>query len=359
MHLARLRAENFRLFEHLSLQPHRRLNFIYGPNAAGKTSLLEAIFVLGRGKSFRGQSPAELAGAAGRHWALRTERAGDDDAPAERLGAAWAPDTGVALRTGSEAVSIASRVRQLPVQILEPEMHRLLQDGPAYRRSFLDWGVFHVEPAFWPAWRRFQRALRQRNQTLRQALPDAAVAAFEPELAAAATAVDGLRRAHLEAIAPRARALIGELLETGEWAFDLAAGWAAGRDYAGLLAAHRERDRRMGTSVEGPHRAELRIRAGGIPARQRVSRGQQKLLIAALLLAQAEAIQAATGAAPILLVDDLAAELAPAFLARFVQVLERYPGQLFVTAFEAPPRATAAAPAAAFHVEHGCLTPAA
>jgi DNA replication and repair protein RecF len=355
MWLGDLRAENFRLLEPMSLRPHRRCNLVIGPNAAGKTSLLETIYTLGRGKSFRGHSPAELAGPSGRRWSLRG-RIHRDESPGVNALVNWdAAGTHLSLEPGGE-VSALDLVRALPVQILEPGMHRLLQDGPSYRRSFLDWGLFHVEQDFYPAWRRFQRALRQRNQALRTSASASAVRAWHAELAGAGTRLQELRAVHVTGLEARFRALVHELLGLDDAVLDLLPGWPRDRDYATALDAGLPRDQKMGTTVEGPHRAELRIRVDAHGARNRVSRGQQKLLIAALLVAQAERVGAATGSAPLLLVDDFAAELADAFQLRLAAVLGRYEGQVWITSFERNAALDTLPEAAMFHVEQGRIS---
>lgn len=355
MHLAQLRAENFRLFQRLSLRPHPRLNLVVGANAAGKTSLLEILYCLGRAKSFRGNSPAELAGPAAKHW-IAAGKLEQPDQPEIALGVRWRSGQ-TEIRYGNAHAAAADLVRALPVQILEPSMHRLLQDGPGYRRSFLDWGVFHVEHSFHSIWRRYQRALRQRNQALRGRGGDGEVRAWETELVSAGLELDRLRREHLARIAPAAGGLIGELLDIRDWKLELRSGWNAEAPFEQRLRSQLARDRRMGMTVEGPHRAELLIRLDDHAVKNRISRGQQKLLIAALLLAQCTLILEKTGRPPILLVDDFPAELAELFQARLLAALKRYPGQIFVTAFERSGPLHTLADAAMFHVEQGHLTP--
>lgn len=354
MRIVQLRAENFRLFQKLSLQPHCRLNFFFGPNAAGKTSLLEAIYTLGRGKSFRGSSPVDLAGVDGRHWLLFGRVQETAEAPLHQLGVRWASGA-TEVRVDTQAAKTLDLLRLLPVQILEPGMHRVLQDGPTYRRSFLDWGVFHVEPSFLPAWRRYRRSLRQRNQALRQGASDRELAVWEPELADAGDVLEGLRRAHLDRIRPTIARNIRDLLDEGDWQFELQSGWARGSSLREALAQHRGNDRRLGTTTPGPHRSELRIRAGGHAIKHRISRGQQKLLISSLLLAQSKEIGLCSGRYPVLLVDDFGAELADRYQAALLSALRRYPGQVFVTAFERAGVLADPVDAAMFHVERGVL----
>lgn len=356
MSLAHIRAENFRQFSSLSLRAHRRLNLILGANAAGKTSLLEVLYTLGRAKSFRGNSPAELAGPQAKHWWVSGKQETDDQ-PACMLGVKWmAGETQI--RYGQAYAATADLVRALPVQILEPGMHRLLQEGPSYRRSFLDWGVFHVEHSFHDCWRRYQRALRQRNQALRRRASAREISVWDLELTASGLELARMRREHLGQLEPGAGALIQNLLSVQGCSLELQPGWHAGSTLQERLSSQLERDRRAGMTVEGPHRAELRIRLDDHQVKNRISRGQQKLLIAALLLAQCQLILARTGRPPILLVDDFPAELAEPFQAALLVALREYAGQVFITAFEQTGPLKQVRDAALFHVEQGRVTPA-
>lgn len=355
MRLLQLKAENFRLLQSLSLQPHGRLNFIFGANAAGKTSFLESVYVLGRGRSFRGSSPQDIAGVAGSHWVVFGRTQNEQETARQSVGLRWTGSE-TEVRIDGQAATSLELLRTFPVQILEPGMHKVLQEGPTYRRSFLDWGVFHVEPQFMSLWRRYRRALRQRNQLLRGAADDRELAAWEPELAEAGEALDGLRRGHLDSIRAAVASRVGELLGEGEWSFELHSGWPRGLGLREALAKQRTTDRRMALTQQGPHRAELRIRANGRAAKNRISRGQQKLLIAALLLAQCEEIGSRSGRSPVLLVDDFAAELADAYQTPLLAALRAYPGQVFVTAFERGGVLAQDIDCAMFHVERGALT---
>lgn len=356
MSLAHIRAENFRQFSSLSLRPHRRLNLILGANAAGKTSLLEVLYTLGRAKSFRGNSPAELAGAHAEHWWVSCKQETDDQ-PAHTLGVKWVAGE-TQIRYDQAYAATADLVRVLPVQILEPGMHRLLQDGPSYRRSFLDWGVFHVEHSFHDTWRRYQRALRQRNQALRRRASAREVSVWDIELTTAGVELARLRREHLNQLEPGVGAMIKKLLSVQGWSLELQPGWHAGASLQERLSSQLDRDRRAGMTVEGPHRAELRIRLGDHPVKNRISRGQQKLLIAALLLAQCQLILTHTGKPPVLLVDDFPAELAEPFQVALLAALREYPGQVFISAFEQTGPLKRLQEAALFHVEQGRVTPA-
>jgi DNA replication and repair protein RecF len=349
----RVAGENFRLFERFELRPAEGVNLILGPNAAGKTTLLEAMFAVGRGRSFRAAAP-ELAGPAGPHWQVQGDVAARG-VPARRLAVGWSA-SGAAIRTDGAETSMQDRLREVAVQVLEPDSHRLLEDGPVYRRRYLDWGVFHVEHRFFAAWRRYQRALKQRNHALRLRADADEIAAWNPELVEAGEEIHAQRQAHVLALhAPLVR-ILEALLPGCEWSLELSAGWPTGKSLAESLAEHLEQDRRQGVTAGGPHRAELKVRLAGRSAKHQASRGQQKLLIAALLLAQAALIAAHAGRPPILLVDDFPAELGPAFQARLLAQLAAYGGQVFVTAIERSAALENVDKNAMFHVEHGSVS---
>lgn len=354
MHLAQLGAENFRVFERLSLRPHRRLNLVYGDNAAGKTTLLEMIYCLGRGKSFRGSSLQDCAGPAGRQWRVKG-RFEVPEVPVQVLLAAW-DSGGLKLQRNAQEVGRLELVREYPVQILEPGMHKLLQDGPGYRRGFLDWGVFHVEHRFHPAWRRFSRALRQRNLALRQKVSGAEIQPWSVELAAAGEEIQHYRQAQIDAVRERLGALILHLLGTDDWTVELHPGWSLQDGLLETLNQRLPRDRQLGMTQDGPQRAELRLRLHQRHAKASISRGQQKQMIAALLISQCELIHQQSGRAPLLLVDDFAAELGEEYQQRLLGVLQAYPGQVFISSFERSGPLRQVRDCAVFHVEHASVT---
>lgn len=354
MAVALLRGENLRLYRNLQIEPHRSLNLIVGDNAAGKTTLLEALFVAARGRSFRAQNLGELSGASGASWnsfiELRSETR------VTKLGIGWSRH-GLEMRLNeAKDTKLSDVVRAVPLQLIDPMAHRLLDDGPAYRRSFVDWGVFHVEHQFLGVWRRYQRALRQRNAALREGLGEKAVEAWNEELVVSGETLTQMRERHVEQSKPSfsewARRLLGDIEVAAEWH----RGWSALESFRETLDRNLAQHQKLGTTIQGPHRAELKITLGDMKAKGRVSRGQQKMLIAAMVLAQAELLIGEGVVPPILLLDDFASELAPEFQTRLAEALMAYPGQKFVTAFETPAAFTQSE-SAMFHVEQGTVRP--
>jgi DNA replication and repair protein RecF len=354
MSLRRLEVRDFRCIASAELEFDSRCNLISGANASGKTSLLEAIFFLGRGRSFRTARNETLI-RKGTPELLLAGRfdAGGGTRP---VGVRYSREGFEARAAGNRIGSLAELATILPVQAIDPEVHRLVEEGPQERRRYLDWGVFHVEPRFVEQWRRYQRALKQRNAALRAGLPEAVVRAWDPELLESGTLLAASRRDYFVHLQPHVAAL-GERLLGLSLELSLSDGWAAGTDLVTAIDHAWPRDRERGTTHVGPHRADLSIRVGGELARDRVSRGQQKLTASALLLGQLRCDEALGSTTAALLVDDPAAELDEANLERLISVILELPGQLFVTALEPDMMSFRRLPVARrFHVEHGKVT---
>jgi len=349
--LQRLDIEGFRCIESGELEFDARCNVISGENASGKTSLLEAIFFLGRGRSFRTSRSEALIRKGSPSLVLRGRAA--REGRSQLIGLRFGRD-GLEARAGGEKIrSLAELAVLLPVQAIDPEVHRLVEDGPQERRRYLDWGVFHVEPSFVDHWRRYQRALRQRNAALKLGQAAALIRAWDQELVESAETVTGYRARYLAGLRPHVSAL-GEQMVGAPIDLALHRGWNAELGFAEALAAAWPRDLERGVTSVGPHRADLAIRFGAELARDRISRGQQKLTAAAMLLGQLrhDAEQGSQVAA--LLVDDPAAELDAAHLERFLELVLALPAQLFITSLDPDNPSIRALPAGhRFHVERG------
>jgi DNA replication and repair protein RecF len=354
MSLERLAVEDFRCIERAELELDLRCNLISGENASGKTSLLEALFFLGRGRSFRTARNEALI-RTGRDRLLVTGRLADTTGR-HAIGMRFGRE-GMEARFGGRAVQgLAELAQRLPVQAIDPEVHRLVEGGPQERRRFLDWGVFHVEPRFVDHWRRYQRALRQRNAALRAGESPSAIRAWDPELVETGEVVAEHRSCYLVSLAPAVREagrrLLGADLDIG-----LLRGWPADVSLGECLDQSFERDVRRGMTHAGPHRADLSVRFAGQVARDRVSRGQQKLAASALLLGQLRCDAELGSRVAVLLVDDPAAELDSGSLSRLMAEVLDLPSQLVITALDSGHPVLQGLPAGGrFHVEHGAVT---
>lgn len=337
MNLVRLQIEQFRGFDRAELELGPGLNLFTGGNGAGKTSLLEAVYLLAYGRSFRGAvrdgvirrgQPAlrvfaELVDAHGRSRRLGLERSGRE---------------ALARVDGQAVAGLGDLYRQIAVVCFEPGSHALIGGGSEHRRRFVDWTLFHVEPDFLPVWRRTQRALRQRNALLKVPGPQdlAALEAWDLELAEAGERLTQLRQTWLERFVPTLRATAARLLPgVGEARLQFQRGWAAGEEtLASALRNARGRDAVLGHTTVGPHRADWSLSYAALPGRETFSRGQEKLTALACVLAQAQTYAADMGIWPILCLDDLASELDRAHLGWVFQWLATLPAQWLLTGTE-------------------------
>lgn len=351
MPLGWFRAENFRCLAAVEIELDPGANLFVGPNASGKTSLLEAAFFLGRGRSFRSRRRDSLIRHGQPEFLLAGRTYG---APAPMaLGVRAGREATEWRLGGAPAGGIADLAEQFPAQVIDPEVHKLLEEGPGRRRRFLDWGVFHVEPTFLDNWRRYHLALRQRNAALKQERGDSDLAAWEQELAPPGEELARQRDRYLARLSgPLER--IGLALLDRPIGLVHGAGWDRDKGLLETLGEGRVRDRRYRATQAGPHRGDATIHVGGRPAKDQVSRGQQKLVAAALMLAQLEIQEQHRPGRSALLLDDPAAELDRENLARLMAIVQGLPAQLWVTSLR-PEIPGLPAGARVFHVEQGTV----
>ena len=352
-----LQITNFRNFSEVSITPCSGLNLIYGANGSGKTSLLEALHLLSTGKSFR-SSLVEPLIKEGEKSATVFCATRDQN----RIGLTKPRNQKHQLRLNEENQRNWDQVaRLLPTQVLDATSFELLEGGPKARRRFMDWGVFHVEPGFLEHWRRASKSIANRNRLLKSGIPNTVeLDAWDRELASSARAIDEARCAYLDELLPVFRGIYQELVGNAEkLRITYKRGWAEDSDLESLLGANRETDLRYGATQSGPHRADLDIKLGSHRALEILSRGQEKLLVCALKIAQGLVLTREIGRDCIYLVDDLPAELDPQNRQRVMSQLAATGAQLFVTSVEATSieLETLSLPEVAkFHVERGIIS---
>jgi DNA replication and repair protein RecF len=338
-----------RCLREVELDLHPQRNFIYGPNGAGKTSLLEGIFVLGRGRSFRTRQMRRLVQHGRDGFAVFGEVL--TEGATRRIGVAYRAGRLEKKIDGQPATGMAQLAELMPVHSIDPSMHALVEGGPSERRRFLDWGVFHVEPNYLDTWKRYRRVLSQRNAALKRGAGGAEVRAWSQALVEAGADIDASRSAYLSRLAPYVTAF-GERLLTRHLALDYRRGWPADERFENALAASEVRDRQNGSTEVGPHRAELVLRLGEHRVQDEASRGQQKLTAAALILAQVAVETVDRPSRSVLVVDDPAAELDAQSLERLLAATTDLPAQLIFTALS-PAHLAPPAGQPVFHVERG------
>ncbi len=354
MSLTHLAINRVRNLDAVEMAPCDQINLIVGENASGKTSLLEGIHLLSLARSFRSTSIQHVI-----------QRDHPTLTVFGRIRGQGGQTTAIGLEKGRDLTRIRINQRTahktsdlaavLPVQVINPDIHRILEQGPRYRRQFLDWGVFHVEHSFLPTWQAYHKVLRQRNAALKSRSRPGEIQYWDAQLIEQGERLTQLRRDYLTALQPwlerYSQALLGSV---PDWYYQ--PGWNQEQDLRTALARGFERDRQQGFTQSGPHRADLSIRQDRQAVQNHFSRGQQKLLASAMRLAQIAQFRAVREQIPVLLVDDLPAELDPERRARLLGLLVESGAQLFVTATEAGLLEPGEQQMIKmFHVEHGVV----
>ena len=322
---------SFRNLTNFKVQNLSKANLIIGPNGVGKTSILEAIYFLSLGRSFRTSLFKKIIQNEQDHFIVQASLMNGS-----KLGIQKNYDGGSIIRIDEETKkNIAENALLLPVQVIDPEAFSLLQSGPEARRKFFDWGVYQAFPHFYDYWREYQRLLRQRNAAIRNQMPLEMIVIWDPQLIKVTKTIDLLRRAYLERFSPVFSKYFETLLGDAYLSIDLNyhPGWRD--DYAEALSGRVQRDLELGYTFSGPHRFDLKIKTeSGCMASDFFSRGQQKLTVIALKLAQAALCSEEKQKKVIFLLDDIAAELDAVRRNQLADLLKAISCQYFITGVE-------------------------
>jgi DNA replication and repair protein RecF len=335
MTLKRLLVQNLRNLSSVDISPSPDVNLIYGENGSGKTSILEAINLLALGRSFRSHKHKALINHQQSAFTV-FGKVHSDDYSEVPIGISRTQDGEAFFKVNGAAVpSAADLAVYLPTQVINSDTFLLLEGSPKVRRQFMDWLVFHVEPNFFPAWKAIQRCLKHRNSLLRRDRIDSfELASWDQELVGLTETIDRFRAACITELNASLDKLLEEFVRVAGIKLGYYRGWDKETAYVDVLRAGVERDQRLGYTHLGSHRADLRITVRGQDAAEVLSRGQQKLLVCALKIAQGLVFNRLTGRKCIYLVDDLPAELDEKHRALLVHWLDAMKTQVFITGVE-------------------------
>lgn len=352
--LKRLLLTDFRNYPQAEFFPDPRISLIHGDNGSGKTSLLEAIYTLSTGRSFRTAKLGKLVRDQADQLLLfaEVEREGEIHRLGMRRGRQGIEDLRL---DGERPRSLSQLAHLLPTQVFHPESVNLIYGESSIRRAFLDWGLFHVEHDFQVYWQRFRQLLEQRNKLLKSpSLSERELAPWNQQLVEVSARIDRSRRSYLARVLEhfqKAHARVGTLKEVDIGYYP---GWPENETFETALTRHLEQDRQRGFTSVGPHRGDLRLRNGGHLAKDVFSRGQCKTLAYALLLAQLYFLVEEIRRPCLLLVDDLSSELDREHRYALFDALRQLNQQMIVSQLE-DDGLFAQEEAKRFHVEHGWI----
>lgn len=351
MRVKSLNINNLRNITSTQIEPDPCLNCFIGDNGAGKTSILEALAVLSKGRSFRSGHVSSLIGPEAEHFQV-VSQIESFSGETHQLGIERGADHWFARHQGEDVTQISELTRLLPYVLLEPSSHTLVSGPPDGRRKYLDWGVFHVEHGFLMLWRRYNRVLKQRNAALRQS-NRLVVESLDPQIVSLGEALHLARKRHADTL----NGLLQEKLPLfshtlRDLSLTYRKGWT-GDNLGEAIHASLARDMERGSTGAGPHRADLYLALNGSPAKDRLSRGEQKAMTAAMIIAQAQMI-CDSGEKPVLMLDDLSSEFDHDHLERVLKAGLGLDVQLWLTGTDLVPAIKACDSSyTVFHVEQG------
>lgn len=347
----------FRNIDNAHFEFSPEFNFIVGPNGCGKTSILEAIYYLAHGRSFRTQLTKRIIQHNEDQFVV-FGKVNDEQKDELPIGLSRQRDGKTEIKIGGErGQKIAQLAQELPLQLINPEGFELLTGGPQPRRAFIDWGVFHSEPQFYKTWQRVKRINKQRNALLKRQSSYSEIKFWDEELSILAEEITRWREEYAIIIAQKVVAICQDFLPEIDLDFSFHRGWEKNTPYKEYLAENYERDLQLGYTFGGPHKADLKIKVASIPVEDVLSRGQLKLLMCALRLAQGQYLTELTGKQCIYLIDDFASELDTFRRGLLAQTLKKTQAQVFVSCIHpSQMEEMYTQNSKVFHVKHGKVT---
>jgi len=347
LNLTQIHIHNLRIFSKLEFQPDPGINLITGANGVGKTTILEAIYLLARAKSFRTSSTSSLIRQGENDLLLRAKMQGRDGVT-QTVALQKSHNRTLVKVSGTSLKRLSTLARRLPLGLATASIHKLLEEGPGQRRKFINWGVFHVEPGYSRLMTDFQRLLAQRNYSLRHASHETHI--WDRQFVNCSDQITLARENYIVLFRNYLLRLIESFSFLENLRIDFYPGYKTQEGLQLDLTERSKSDIRQGYTSVGPHRCDIRIKLGKMPAAQSLSRGQQKILCLLMFIAQYQLLESVMGEKPIILIDDLQAELDSQSIHKILQIISDLDYQTFITSLEAGLQLSVKK---VFHVEHG------
>ncbi len=334
--ITNIRLQNFRSYKDASFEFEDGVNVIVGPNASGKTNLLEAILVMSKGKSYRAKD-TELVheGAA---WARVDLQMGPKQ-QVLRLKLTGPEKIDKSFELDEKTFTRLSSARQIPAVLFEPDHLRILNGSPEMRRTFLDELIAQTDASYAAVLRQYKRVLAQRNRLLKNGGQSAQTQLFvwDIRLSELGSKIVVARQEMVKTINEHINQTYSKLAKKGG-SLLLEYGVAAGpngyaTDFLKRLESERELDLLRGFTGAGPHREDIQVFVDKKPLTTVASRGEVRTLLLALKIIELDIVERARGQKPLLLLDDVFSELDGSRRKALTELMQNY--QTFITTTDA------------------------
>ena len=355
MLLEQLSINHCRIIDNAELTLSPSVNLICGDNGSGKSSILEAVAILSRGRSFRSARIVDVIQHQQEHILIRAKTIDDDNS--FTIGIQKSRTT-TRIRVNQQDINTqAALSRYIPVTIIDPNSIELVTGSPSLRRAYIDWIAFYLFPEFHKVWQNYQRILKQRNLCLRVPSYLSALPSWTDELIKSQIRIQDYRERSLLVLKPQLESLANLLIDDHELGIKLTTGFAQGMDLSeesqrAFYQEKRETEIKSARTLSGAHRADLQIMFNDQLAQHSASRGQLKLIAIAMLLAQSRSIDTSDQLKGIIAIDDLAAELDGDNKQKLLSTLRGLGQQLLLTTTQSE-LLPLVSEDRMFHVKHG------
>ncbi len=362
--ISRIGINHIRCIRHAEFTLHPNFTLLCGPNGSGKTSVLEAIHILSLARSFRTQNITKVISDDASKCSVIADYT-DLSGGKKVIGVEKNREGDTLMRIDRQAIKTAAELTSLlPLRIISQESYSLIDGSSKGRRQLLDWLAFHVEPQFNQTWGMTQRLLKQRNALLKrkQGFDLNELNSWDTELSQCSEQINEFRTSAFNRFSAHFITYIAELLPSATLRLDLYKGWPEGQTLRESLFAGIERDRKLGYTHHSPNRADIAIKVGNKLAAECLSRGQKKILVYALVLAQVATLFSSLKEKhqqlrTLVLIDDMGAELDIKNQNLLLDTLARCNSQVLITGTELAWMKNAISPdrCKLFHVEQGAI----
>lgn len=333
MSITSVYLKHFRNLKEQRFNLNPRINFIVGDNGSGKSSILESIFFVGHGKSFR-TSKSELIC----HFEQEAFFLNVSNLQGSNFGVSKNKSdlNFVMKKDGDRIHKLSDLASNFAIQIVTPESFKLFFGGAKERRRFLELGLFHVEHEFKYVWKKFFKLHKQRNAVLKSRADKQTYEYWTTEFVEASIELSNVRQAYSNKLAGELSDWLSLLLPevTDRFSLNFYQGWSQSRELIDVLYSQQDKEYKQGYCVAGAHKFDLKFLIDGQPLELKLSRGQQKLFLLALTLAQTKLIEKVKQVKPILLIDDFGAELDVSSRSKFNKALALLNGQIVISAID-------------------------
>lgn len=334
MPISKLIVSNFRNINSETLLFSPKINIISGENGSGKTSLLESICFLGLGRSFRTHLTNRIVHHDKKEFTLYSEvKAKDKITP---IGLQKNRNGDVQLKINNEfSKKLSNLIQHIPLQIITPESYKLLTGSPKERRAFLDWGVFYHDPSFYPTWIRIKRLLKQRNAALKQCKRYNDLQIWDNELCILSEKLSAQREAYFDLFLLTVNEVLSDFLPEFEISSKFFCGWDTNnKPLKNYFEDNFIKEQQLGYTTTGPQKSDIRFKINGVPIADVLSRGQLKLFVYALRLAQGVFLNSFDKKECVFLIDDFNSELDNKRQKILAEYILKANAQVFITVID-------------------------